>query len=428
MVSSIKLLFDTIFSISWQFICNKFGRPRINCIENIASDLARHNIIYSKFFQSLSSGCEFLNEQEMDFLSKFNDNAPYTEDELYDIHELIIELNNKVSNVEIIIENDKPIKSGIVAIVYEAVLKDKNSDKKRPIILKVARKNISERLIEATDKIRTLVNFISNFPYLNRLDLPTIFNENVNDILSQVDFEREVNNAIKMRENFKNIDYIKIPKVFFEYTSLNKNVIVMEKIVGKRINEVAQEDKNKYSLMMAKFSLKCILYDAFYHADLHAGNVFFIKKDGNYKLGIIDFGIMGEITREEQNNFYMFFKEAAVEKDSKRAAEVLSTSLIEPRDRFSNLGDEEKNVILDDLAKVTEETFNSEYNFGIQTIHRINTILEPFSLKLAREFCKIELSLAISNSVCMELCDEENTYIDSLNTALNDMMSVNVMF
>ena len=31
-------------------------------------------------------------------------------------------------------------------------------------------------------------------------------------------------------------------------------------------------------------------------------------KENNYKLGVIDFGIMGTFTREEQNNFYLMFQ------------------------------------------------------------------------------------------------------------------------
>ena len=48
----------------------------------------------------------------------------------------------------------------------------------------------------------------------------------------------------------------------------------MEKIEGNKLEQVETEDKDKYSYLMAKFGIKCILYDSFYHADMHQGNVF----------------------------------------------------------------------------------------------------------------------------------------------------------
>ena len=42
-------------------------------------------IVYSKIFQALSSGINFLSLEEMNALSRYNDNAPYTKNEIYNI-------------------------------------------------------------------------------------------------------------------------------------------------------------------------------------------------------------------------------------------------------------------------------------------------------------------------------------------------------
>ena len=55
---------------------------------------------------------------------------------------------------------------------------------------------------------------------------------------------------------------------------------------------------------MSKFIIKSLLFDGLYHGDLHAGNILFLE---NNKIGILDFGIIGELTREEQNEYFEFF-------------------------------------------------------------------------------------------------------------------------
>ena len=72
-IDSILLALRTSFFILWQFICYHCGRERYDCVKNIASFLSSYNIVYSKIFQSLSSGANVLTHKEMDYLSRFND-------------------------------------------------------------------------------------------------------------------------------------------------------------------------------------------------------------------------------------------------------------------------------------------------------------------------------------------------------------------
>ena len=120
-----------------------------------------------------------------------------------------------------------------------------------------------------------------------------------------------------------------VPEVYSYFTDENPCAIIMEKIEGNRIENILSEDKHEYSKILSRFNLKCVFYDAIYHADLHSGNVIFMKeyhsfKDENnnmttepvLKIGIIDYGIIGTMTREEQNIFFTFFK-ILVSKDHK---------------------------------------------------------------------------------------------------------------
>ena len=67
--------------------------------------------------------------------------------------------------------------------------------------------------------------------------------------------------------------------------------------------------------------MKCIFYDGFYHGDLHAGNVMFVKElNLKARLAVIDFGIASGFEEGEQDRFYNFFKASFVDREHLRAA------------------------------------------------------------------------------------------------------------
>ena len=73
--------------------------------------------------------------------------------------------------------------------------------------------------------------------------------------------------------------------------------------------------------------------------DLHQGNILFQKtddEDNPYKLGIIDYGIMGYITKEQQNNFYNFFMIVS-DKKYDECAKFTLEQFVEPREKIDNL-------------------------------------------------------------------------------------------
>ena len=152
-VDSISLTAKTTCFLAWQMLCYLFGRERYDCIKNIATFLSSYNIVYSKIFQSLSSGADLLTNKEMEYLSEYNDNVPYLEEELPDLDELEEQINENMSENKLTIERSPkgPEASGMIAVVYYGKLDNKD------VVIKVKRKDIDRRLHEAIDKMRLLV-------------------------------------------------------------------------------------------------------------------------------------------------------------------------------------------------------------------------------------------------------------------------------
>jgi predicted unusual protein kinase regulating ubiquinone biosynthesis (AarF/ABC1/UbiB family) len=253
--------------------------------------------------------------------------------------------------------------------------------------------------------------------------------------------------------------------VYSEITQQIPKVIVMERIVGNTIYNIDPEDKDRYANLLAKFNFKSVFYDSVYHGDIHPGNVFFIKEmktkshasidddddssddsnddsnddssdnnDSNnssdtnpdvnnnnnndfkkykYKLGIIDFGIVGKFSREMQNTIFHLFK-GLYEKNHDVVAHCIIDNLVEPKDALTN---EKKNELIGIISKYSENHFGKETHrfLDAEDIIKINKILYGFGVQFSKEFCKIELSFAISDSVC-KLLTNKTTYIDQLLT------------
>ena len=120
-----------------------------------------------------------------------------------------------------------------------------------------------------------IINDISKYETCKHLQLKEIFNENKQLMLLQTDFVQEAKNIDIIYNANKNIDYIVIPELYENYTHEDNDIIVMKYVDGQTLNNIKNIDKDKYSYLLAKFGIKCIMYDRVYHGDLHKGNILF---------------------------------------------------------------------------------------------------------------------------------------------------------
>ena len=419
-IESIVLAIRTLCFIVWQFICYQCGKERYECIKNIATFLSNYNIVYSKVFQSLSSGAHILTSKEMEYLSKFNDDVPYHMGELYSIDELENNINiNRFGNDRIIIDrsnNGLPIASGMIAVVYYGHIGDKQ------LVIKVKRKDIESRLREAIEKMRLLVWISMYIPYVKIMNLYTVFNENEDDMYKQIDFNIEADNLKEMKKNFQYINYVKIPYVYLDITRRNSDVIVMERLYGKRLKELDDSVKNDYGRLVAQFNLKAVLFDLMWHSDLHSGNIFFMEEHGIKKLGIIDLGIVSRITSEEQYDFYHFFDTIFLKKKALEGAKIIASRLVSPKEIYLNMSQKQKQLLYDDMAIIIQDLLDDFQELNAMIIYRINTMLHKYHLKLDRPFCRIQLSLSILSSISNDLAINGESYIKHIEQALASMI------
>ena len=124
-MDNISFVIKTFAIIILERCCYFMGRDKYKCTKNLTYNLGKLTIFYVKLFQTLSTNSFFLDEKQIEYLSNYTDNVPFMESE---IDTSFISSIKKVGdeNPEIAISlstNPKPIKAGMIALVYEGRMK-----------------------------------------------------------------------------------------------------------------------------------------------------------------------------------------------------------------------------------------------------------------------------------------------------------------
>ena len=405
-----------------------------NIVMRLAGDLADKNIFFTKIFQGISNNAnnKLMNKELFNYFVNYTDNVKYHETEID--YKGLFELINisKHEGDELVIHGGggssiEPIKSGVIAIVYKATLNGKQ------VIIKYQRKNIVEKFDKSMNELELLANITKKLPYLCNLNICDIFEENREIMRGQLDFKNEIDNIQVFYDKFKDVKDVCIPHVYSYFTEANPNAIIMDYIEGVRLENIDADDRDKYSKILSRFNIKSVFYDSLYHADLHSGNIIFMKeKDSRglnevLKIGVIDYGIIGKLTREEQNLFFNFFK-ILVSRNYEKLAKYIVKHLSEPLEKGEKGEKGEKHdklneKLIKDIYDVCYHTLNiKQIFFGGEEIYEVNKILKTQNLTFSKFFCKIELAIAISENVCNSLC-KDKTYIEQLMSAFKDLFS-----
>ena len=387
--------------------------------ENAVKQLDSLNMFYVKAFQAISTNSYLLTNDQIAYLSSYTDSVPFDVNEIDPYFETHIRKTANRINDKFEInkqrENIYPYKSGMVALVYTGTLNG------NPVVIKVLRKNIRERMEDALHKIDFLGQIIGRFPYIRAFNINQLIAENREIMIAQTDLQQEVYNMNLMYKNCLHTDYVTIPKSYPEYSSEDRSFFVMDYIDGCKITEINEDDKATYCLQLAKFGIKCILYNRVYHGDLHPGNILFTKDtEGKLRLGIIDFGIMGTLTREEQNYYYKVLTAINESNDYIDLVQLILSNLVEPQEKLVALTPNQHNKMVTELAFIFHNIFSVNRKIEPSILYDISKVLRMNGLYLSKNFCKIQLCMAVADSVISKL-STGTTYLDNIRKVVAEM-------
>jgi ubiquinone biosynthesis protein len=124
--------------------------------------------------------------------------------------------------------------------------------------------------------------------------------EFVNGVQDELDFRGEANNARAIGANMREVEGVRVPKVFGDCST--SRLLVQERFDGPEASDRAavdalDVDRRAMADHLLRAALKQMMTDGWFHADLHPGNVL-VLEDG--AVGIIDFGACGRLDALQQ--------------------------------------------------------------------------------------------------------------------------------
>lgn len=261
--------------------------------------------ILIKIGQFMSSRVDLLPEEYTDELSKLQDQVPPAP-----IADIMKRVADELGPPEEVFSsfNETPLASASLGQVHRACLKDGEC-----IVVKVQYPGIED--VIAAD-IRTLGFIIRILKLLYRhINLDVIYSEFSRIVQEELDYMQEGKNAEAFARNFVNDPKIKIPVVYWPFTT--QKVLTLEYLEGTKITDFGAIDRqgiDRKAVARALAEAYCQMFfsDGLFHGDPHPGNIF--VRPGP-EIILIDFGMVDRIRGGLREGLRRGFL-AIVERDS----------------------------------------------------------------------------------------------------------------
>ncbi len=216
--------------------------------------------------------------------------------------------NETGKNMEDVFEsfNEIPVASASIAQVHKAVLKNGTT-----VAVKIKKRNVDKSIKNDIDVLYFIVGIIKEavkeFLYIDNVE--DLFNEFSKSIMSELDFMVEAGYTEKIRKSNLDKDTVEIPKIYWQYSA--KSILVEDFIDGVKVSDIDELSKKGYdNKVILKIFLnhffKQIFVIGYFNADPHPGNVFVVDQE---KIGIIDFGSVGILTKDLRKKILKYFIE-----------------------------------------------------------------------------------------------------------------------
>jgi len=245
---------------------------------------------FIKLGQLFSTRADLFPVEYVEELSKLQDRVPAFS---YEQSQEIIE-QDFGKTVDQLFRNFDPIPLAAASLgqVHKAQLRSGTE-----IVVKVQRPGLKKLFEIDLAILKGIARYFQNHPTWGRgRDWLGIYDECCRILWLEIDYLNEGRNADTFRRNFRSCDWVRVPRVHWQYSS--PRVLTLEYVPGIKISnyealEASGLDRRKLANMGAEAYLLQLLNDGFFHADPHPGNIA-VSPEG--KLIFYDFGMMGQIT------------------------------------------------------------------------------------------------------------------------------------
>ena len=393
---SLKIIFY-IFSIGSSKKLENLQKPSS---ERLCQSLEDMGTTFVKLGQFLATRTDIIGEEIAKNLEKLQDKLPaFSMENAKNILEK--EIGSK--SFKDILFLSEPVAAASIAQVHFAKIKINNSEKE--LAIKILRPNIHSIFNEELDALMFLAYLIESiFKNTKRLKLVEVINLLKEITNVEMDLRFEAAAANELRENTINDKGIKIPKIYWNYTS--KEILTLDKVDGVSIRDIEKLknlniDLKNLSKNLIQSFLKQSVRDGFFHADMHQGNLF-IDKEGN--IIPVDFGIMGRL--DKNNRKYLAeILYGFIQRDYMKVAEMHFLAGLVPA-----------NTSKDDFAQALRSIGEPIFGQSIKDISggsllgQLFEITERFNMQTQTQLLLLQKTMVVVEGVARKLDPNTNIW------------------
>jgi len=221
-----------------------------------------------------------------------------------------------------------PLASASIAQVHAATLAPDANGVSREVVVKVLRPDIEKQIDGDISLLKSLAALVDRtHPNADKIRPRAIVAEIETTLAAELDLQREGGSASVIRRNWLGSDDLYVPEIIWSHT--RERALTMERVHGIPSDDIAALDaagidRKALAAKGVRVFYTQVFRDNFFHADAHAGNIW-VDRDparrANPRFIALDFGIMGQLSQEDQyylaENFMAIFN-----KDYRRIAEL----------------------------------------------------------------------------------------------------------
>ena len=183
--------------------------------------------------------------------------------------------------------------SGSIAQVHYAKLMDGT-----PVVVKIMHPGVHKRIIEDTDILAVIWNYI---PYMNQIN----FKEVKQRMIEQLDMRIEKQNLEEFVNRFSHLDSVHFPRPIWANTDILVETYEPGIPFGGFIKQNPCYVDRCIAMRLAVF-YKMAFIDDFLHGDLHSGNILYSIRKGKLHISFLDAGVVSSILDKDALSKFLY--------------------------------------------------------------------------------------------------------------------------
>ncbi|MGJ5674208.1 MAG: ABC1 kinase family protein [Nostochopsis sp.] len=380
-----------ILSLKWDEWQNQIEPNKLKRATQLRELLTRLGPTFIKVGQALSTRPDLIRKDFLEELVKLQDQLPSFDNAI--AYRLIeTELGRSVEEIYSEL-SPNPVAAASLGQVYRGRLHSGEE-----VAVKVQRPHLRPVITLDLYLMRWAAGWLAPWLPLNLgHDLSLIVDEFGTKLFEEIDYLNEGRNAEKFATNFSNDPCVKVPGIYWRYTSTR--VLTLEWLNGfkltdtKKVKEVGLDPEAIIEIGVTS-GLQQLLEHGFFHADPHPGNLFAMP-DG--RMGYIDFGMMDQLNETTKESLVDALVHLLNKDYSDLAADFVKLGFLTP--------DTDICPIVPALEATLGDAINKNVgDFNFKTItDQFSQLMYDYPFRVPAKFALIIRSLVTQEGIALSL-------------------------